>query len=226
VTWSLTLPVAPPDQADQSRPGRAAPRALLTATKPSPPPSRPEAPSTDESPQPRSALMPGTKASWPPLIPWFCHLGSASDTLSRVGNALDPFCLPAFAGARGPPAARRLLQLFGPTSTTSTSPDPVAILRCCHRAAGSDASEESSPAGLSQFRGNADTVASSPPPRRPPASTWIYPKPIDPDTLSRLPMLPARWKKRACSDWPETSPSDDSFRNPWRISSPDSPHLP
>jgi hypothetical protein len=32
----------------------------------------------------------------------------------------------------------------------------------------------------------------------------------------------AVWKTSANDDWPDTSPSDDSFRNPRRISSPDS----
>jgi hypothetical protein len=57
---------------------------------PWPPPFRPEAPSTDESPPPRSALMLGTKTSRPPLIPRFCHLGSASNTLSHAGMRARP----------------------------------------------------------------------------------------------------------------------------------------
>jgi hypothetical protein len=61
--------------------------------KPSPPPSRLEAPSIDESSQPRPKLMLGTKASGPPLIPRFSHLGSASDTRSHAGKRARP-CLP------------------------------------------------------------------------------------------------------------------------------------
>jgi len=97
-------------------------------------------------------------------------------------------------------------------------------MRCCHRAEGSAASEEPPPAGLSQFRGRGHAHAPPQPPRRPPAPTRIYPKRIDPDTFCRSPMPPASWKTSTNGDWPETSPSDDSFRNPWRICSPDAPH--
>lgn len=187
-------------------------------------PSRPEAPSTDESPPPRSALMPGTKASRPPLIPWFRHLGSASDTRSRAGIRARPCLLPAHAGARGPRAARRLLQLYGPTSTTPTSPNPAASMRCCHRAVGSAVSEEPPPAGLSQFRGNADALAPPPPPRRPPASTWIYPKLIDPDTFCRSPMLPRPGKRPLATTGRIPVPPTTPFGTLWRISSPDPPH--
>jgi hypothetical protein len=92
-----------------------------------------------------------------------------------------------------------------------------------HRAAGSVAPEEAPPAGLPRFRGHHDAYTPSQPPRRPPTPTWIYPKPIDPDTSCRSPMPPASWIPFTGSCWPETSPSDDSFRNPRRISSPGPP---
>jgi hypothetical protein len=95
-----------------------------------------------------------------------------------------------------------------------------------HRTVSSADSEESPPAGHSQFRGHADALTPPSPPRRPPASTWIYPKPFDPDTFCRSLMPPAAWKTPAGDDWPDTSPSDDSFRNPRRICSPGSPRPP
>lgn len=60
-------------------------------------------------------------------MPRFGHLGSASDTPSRVGTALDPMRWPACAGALGPRAARRLLQLNGPADTTPDFPDPSVL---------------------------------------------------------------------------------------------------
>lgn len=71
-----------------------------------------------------------------------------------------------------------------------------------------------------RFRGRIAALAPLRPPRRPPAPAWIYPKPFDPDTSCRSLMPFAVWKTSANGDWPDTSPSDDSFRNPWRISSP------
>jgi hypothetical protein len=53
--------------------------------------------------------------------------------------ALDPVRWPASAGAPGPRAARRLLQLCGSASTTPTSPNPVARCGVRHRAPGSAA---------------------------------------------------------------------------------------
>jgi len=194
--------------------------------KPSPPSFRPEAPSTDESPRPRSVLVPGTRASWPPLIPRFCHLGSASDTLSRAGKRARPLLRTGFrrssrATCRSSTSAivwthKHNLVLARPRRNTAVLP-PRGGQRRLRRAVTS---------WVVTVQGSRRRFAPSPPPRRPPASTWIYPKPIGPDTLCRSQMLPARRKKCACNDWPETSPSDDSFRNPWRISSPDSPHLP
>lgn len=92
---------------------------------PASPPCGSEAPSTDESTRRRSGL--GAAAWWPPRMPRFCHLGSASDTHSRVGTALDPTQLPACAGVLGPRAARRLLQLSLPTGTTPDFPDPNVL---------------------------------------------------------------------------------------------------
>jgi hypothetical protein len=87
----------------------------------------------------------------PPLVPRLGRLSPASDTRSPVGNALDPFAsLSGFAPplglassplavrARGPRAARRLLQLYRSTSTTPTSPDP-AFTVASHRSTGDGA---------------------------------------------------------------------------------------
>jgi hypothetical protein len=85
VTWSLTLPVAPPDGSGvYSGLEQVAPRALSTGSAPTPPLSRPEAPSADEVP-PDTPLAGAEGATCgPPLVPRFCRLGPASNTRSRT----------------------------------------------------------------------------------------------------------------------------------------------
>lgn len=117
--------------------------------------SRPEAPSTDESPPPRSALMPGTKASRPPLIPWFRHLGSASDTRSRAGTRARP---KSPTGYSPEPSGHVPLVDFcnriDPQAQPRPRQTPPHIAMASHRAVGSAAPGEAPPAGLSRFRGH------------------------------------------------------------------------
>ena len=128
-------------------------------------------------------------------MPRLSHLGSASDTRSRAGLRARPK-LPTgyYTGAPRPRAARRLLQLYGSTSTTPTPSDPAVTAMASHRMAGGVAPGEAPPAELSRFRGCRAALTSPQRPRRPPAPTRIYPKPIDPDTFCRSLMPLTPWK--------------------------------
>jgi hypothetical protein len=194
---------------------------------PSPPPSRLEAPSTDESPPPHSALVPGTKASRPPLIPRFCHLGSASDTRSHAGKRARP-CLP--------PGSRRSSRA---TCHSSTS---AIVLTHKHNP------DHSRPRRFVTMETTARWVAPTPKSHRqlgfhssgvtPALSRLRHPhvdllrqRGFTPNRSTQTPSVAHRCRQRPgirplTTTGRIPSPSDDLFRNPRRIRSPSPPQLP
>jgi len=129
-------------------------------------------------------------------MPWFSHLGSASDTRSRAGTRARP---KSPTGYSPEPSGHVPLVDFcnriDPQAQPRPRQTPPHIAMASHRAVGNAAPGEAPPAGLSRFRGHHCALTPSQPPRRPPESTWIYPKPIDPDTFCRSPMSFAPGKR-------------------------------
>jgi hypothetical protein len=139
--------------------------------------------------------MVGTPASWPPLMPRLSHLGSASDTRSRAGMRARPKLLAGYSPdlpGHVPPVD--FCNRMDPQAQPRPLQTPPLTAMASHRTVGSVAPGEAPPAELSRFRGRRAALAPPRLPRRPPAPTWIYPKPIDPDTFCRSLMPLTPWK--------------------------------
>jgi hypothetical protein len=109
-----TLPVALLIRGSRvRRAGAEEPRTLSTDGTPMPSLPRPEAPSADVSHSPHPFAGAEGETSGPPLVPWLCRLGPASDTRSlvqvRARSCPRAGYSPELARPR---AAHRLLQLL------------------------------------------------------------------------------------------------------------------
>jgi len=90
MAWSLTLPVAPLRNTDSRPCSSTAPRTLSTRSAPTPPLSRSEAPSADESHLSRSFAGAENETVGPPLVPRLSRLGPASDARSPASLRARP----------------------------------------------------------------------------------------------------------------------------------------